>query len=158
MKVFPTTSAVSFGLSYGLVWYAQFKGFDLSAFYSKLQPSLFTGFLTLGGFLLSLMVFIVVQLKKELFDDKNYQQHHEAVSKIQQTSSLYEPLKNLGSYLLYSVLFSLVTSLSQITIGLLPYTHAKIFCVAIALTTFCVVIRAWMAIRLTLKNWFDHLK
>lgn len=41
-----------------------------SYFGDKIRPSLFTGLLTVGSFLLSLKVFIVVKFKETVFDSK----------------------------------------------------------------------------------------
>src|SRR5207247_1863335 len=112
----------------------------------------------LGGFLLSLKTFILIQLKKEVFESPLYREHYLAVQGIQETAGLYEPLKSLGYFLLYSVLFSLLTSACQITVGFIANKWAAIFCFGLGLTTLSLVFRAWWAIRLTLRAWFDQLK
>lgn len=142
-----------FGICY-LAWY----GHDIEKIYGRLQNSLFTGFLTLGGFLLSLKTFILIQLKKELYDSPSYREHFRAVQEVEKTGSLYDPLKNLGEYLLYSVLFALSTSAAQLTIGFIPNKYAASFCLALPVAAFFVVFRAWFAIRKTLLEWFGQLK
>jgi hypothetical protein len=161
MKPFPITGIVillttAIGLAVGNHYW--FPADFLSKAYDKLQTPLFTGFLTLGSFLLSLKTFIVVQLKKELFDHKEYRDHFDAVQENQTTDGLYAPLKQLGNFLLWSELFALLTSLSQITIGFVPHSFAKIWCLSAAIATLAVVIRAWLAIRKALNQWFTHLK
>jgi hypothetical protein len=45
----------------------------LVRFYGEnIRGSLFTGFLTLGGFLLSLKTFIIVKMKENVYDDERY--------------------------------------------------------------------------------------
>lgn len=78
--------------------------FDLHDFYSKkLQFSFFTGFLTVGGFLLSLKTFILVKLKEGLFDNKEYQERMEKRRALNPDLSYYGPLSRLGSFLIYCV-------------------------------------------------------
>lgn len=158
MKSFSKIALLFFVIPFAVLCYLAYKGMPVEQFHSKVQNSLFTGFLTLGGFLLSLKTFILVQLKKELYDSADYRSHFQGVQEVQKTASLYTPLKNLGEYLLQSVLFSLATSAAQLSIGFIPSKYAACFCLALPIAAFFVVFRAWFAIRKTLHEWFNQLK
>ena len=54
----------------------------VSFFADKIRASLFTGLLTVGSFLLSLKVFIVVKFKETVFDTKEYRERLEDLRKV----------------------------------------------------------------------------
>src|ERR1051326_8439256 len=70
----------------------------------KFQTPLFTGFLTIGGFLLTLKTFVLVQLKKELYENDYYKQRLNDKRVNEPNLSLYGPLNRLGYLLVLCVL------------------------------------------------------
>jgi hypothetical protein len=132
--------------------------FCLQRVYDKFQAPLFSAFVTLGSFLFALKSFILVTLKKEIYDTDRYKEHFRHVQEAQTTAHLYTPLKNLGNFLLYSVLFALITSTAQLTLGFIPHPVAQIICLSLAVCTLALVFRAWIAIKQSLKQWFNDLE
>lgn len=157
MKQFPKIAIYSFVLSAGILCLFIQWGWDLTDAYRKLQGSLFTGFLTIGGFLLTLKTFILVQLREKLFDSEAYKKHYVKMKELDPKLSLYAPLKNLGNFLLYSVVFSIATSFTHLTVGFIPNEYAAIFCFAMSFCTLSLVLRAWLAIRKALNVWFENM-
>ena len=130
--------------------------FDL--YQSKLQAPLFTGFLTVGGFLLTLKTFVLIKLKEEVYESSFYQdkvlkERRELNDKL----TLYGPLARLGSLLVFSVLSALVTAVSQLSIGFIPRTSAAAFCLGVAVTSLALVFQSWFHIRENLIRWFELL-
>src|SRR4051794_31887384 len=84
---------------------------------TNLRGSLFSGFLTLTGFLFTVKTFLVINMKKELYDTQAYRDRHEAYLSTNPDLKLYAPLRRLSRWLLAAVVSSLVTAVSQLTVG-----------------------------------------
>lgn len=115
----------------------------------KFQVAMFAGFLTLGGFLLTLKTFVVVQFKTQLFEKEPYRK----VFMSTKTKSTYLkgdyflPLSEMAKLLLLSVVLSIGTSLFQITVGFLKSDLVSSFCMALGIATLFVVAFAWWIVR-----------
>ncbi|WP_147468477.1 hypothetical protein [Corallococcus interemptor] len=136
----------------------QLAHIDVYDFYSKnMRGSLFSGFLTLGGFLLSLKTFVVVKMKEGLYDNKAYRTRHKRRQTLLKTD-LYNPLINLSHLLYYSILACIATSVSQLTLGLFPRWWSAAGCASLA--TFAVVLLAMSLreIKGNLDTWFECLE
>lgn len=133
-------------------------GFDLPTFYAaKLQTPLFIGFLTIGGFLLSLKTFILVKLKEDLYDSPVYLSRYQERKCLNADLTLYGPLKRIGNFLIYCVLGALVTSSLQFSLGFIEHRVASAVCMSVAGMTLSLVFMAWWLIRQNLNTWFDLL-
>jgi hypothetical protein len=141
----------------GLVFFS--NGHDLYGFYAKtMRIPLFSGFLTIGGFLLSLKTFILVKLKEDLFDLPAYRKRLEMRRVLNPNLTLYGPLSRLGSFLFWCVLGALTTSVSQFSIGLIEHNYIAAICISLGASTLSVVFIAWWNIHKNLKIWFELLE
>jgi hypothetical protein len=132
---------------------------DIYPFYSEqLRTPLFTGFLTLGAFLLSLQTFILIRLKEGLYDNPEYRKLVKERQANKSTDSLFGPLTRLGNLLIYSVLFALITAFYQFSIGLIRSELGAAVGLALAFTAAVVVLFAWWQIRGNLNCWFENLE
>jgi hypothetical protein len=131
----------------------------LTTFYAEsLRGSLFTGFLTLGGFLLSLKAFIVVNMKKEVYDTAAYKDlWSDSRSRGETVGALYSPLRDLSESLYIAILACVLTSASQFTIGLLEFIPAVLFCLWSALCAIVLLLLCLLKIRFNLRSMFSHL-
>lgn len=128
-------------------------------FYSQnIRSSLFTGFLTLGGFLFSLKTFIVVKMKENVYDDKDYIKNLNEQRKITPGLSHYGPLKRLSNLLFLSVLSSIITSVSQFTIGLIDSPVSALICIWLSSFTIVLLIISLILIKINLDQWFSYLE
>jgi hypothetical protein len=138
---------------------ASFDSFGV--FYGKnLRGSLFAGFLTLGGFLLSLKTFIVINMKKEVFDTVQYQNEWKEQKKLDSSNDLglmYSPLRELSSILFASILSCVVTAVLQLTLGLTETLIAAIICLWSALVSLLLLTWSLWLIRTNLTRMFDYL-
>lgn len=134
---------------------------DFGPFYGKnLRGSLFTGFLTLGGFLLSLKTFIVVNMKKEVFDTEDYRAEWEEQKKLDKASKMgprFEPLRYLSATLFLSIASCVITSVLQLTLGLAETFWAAMICLWAALVSVLFLLRSLWLIRINLNRMFDFL-
>lgn len=130
-------------------------------FYSeKLRASLFAGFLTLGGFLMSLKTFIIVNMKKEVYDTKHYQDIWYERKKIDTKNlmpSIYHPLRQLSNVLYITILLCVCSAVSQLTVGLFGNLWTSIFCVWMSSLSTASLIWSLILIRRNLTTMFNNL-
>lgn len=124
----------------------------------KIRASLFTGLLTVGSFLLSLKVFIVVKFKENVFDSAVYKKRLEDRRNINPQLSHYGPVRNLSQVLFLAITSSLIASASQMTIGLIPVWWAMLFCVGSAAFAGMMLVQVLLLIRSILMDWLDHME
>lgn len=160
MKILYLTIAIVFVIANtALLWLAHCYDFNLYEFYSKkMQMPLFTGFLTLGGFLLTLKTFVLIKLKEGLYDHPNYKDKVRELRSLNPNYSYYGPLSRLGHFLIHSVLLALITSFYQFTLGFIQHNIIASIGITLALITVIVVLYAWWNIRQNLNYWFELLE
>jgi len=126
----------------------------------KLQVPLFSGFLTLGSFLLSVKTFIVIKLKEGIYESPLYKKRFDHAQSINRGEKLhlYDPLKKLSGYLIYSVFAALITSIVQIVVGSFSFQITVAFCLSLSAMTMTLVLFAWWEIKANLECWFDLLE
>ncbi len=134
---------------------------DFTKFYGdKLRGSLFAGFLTLGGFLLSLKTFIVVNMKKEVFESPVYKKKWDEQKKLDtknQMGKRYSPLRYLSGVLYAAIVSCLSTAVLQLTVGLVDSFLAALVCLwAVAVSLLLLAWALWL-IRANLVRMFDYL-
>jgi hypothetical protein len=127
---------------------------------SKLQMPLFTGLLTLGGFLLSLKTFILIKLKESLYENADYQDRLKKMQALSPKAKLttYGPLRRLSSFLVYSVFGCLAAAVAQPVIGSFNYLWTQALSFSLALGALSLVFYAWWEIRANLSEWFSLLE
>jgi len=131
----------------------------LIEFYSKnIRGSLFTGFLTLGGFLLSLKTFIIVKMKENVYDNSEYIKIYERNRKINQGISLYGPLKNLSDLLYWAILSCIVTSVLQFSLGLYAKWWSVVICISAAVFSIVLLLFSLLEIKSNLNKWFELIE
>lgn len=142
-----------------LIYHSTPKLNELHEFYSThIRASLFTGFLTMGSFLLSLKTFIVVKLKENIFDSTAYKEKIKEYRKTNPKLTLYGPIKNLSNLLFLSIASSIFASTAQLTIGLIKYWATTLFCLFLAATSIFLLIGTLLVIRTVLSLWLDTLE
>lgn len=152
--------AFSCGLSRPLTMYCG-KLSNFGEFYAThLRGSLFAGFLTLGGFLLSLKTFIIMNMKKEVYESEAYRKRWERMSKMSskksKVESLYSPLRDLSTALFAAILFCVITAVSQLTIGLFSNIWTSIFCIWTAIVAVTLLLWCMFIIRANLNSMFEE--
>lgn len=84
----------------------------------NLRAGMFTGFLTLSSFLLTMTTFIVMNLKANYYDTDLYKNRFDQRRQAGSRHSYYRSLRNLGMVMLATIVLAFATSISQFTIGL----------------------------------------
>jgi len=142
-----------------LIYFSHYYDFDLYSFYSsKMQVPLFTAFLTLGSFLLTLKTFILIKLKEGVYDQPYYRDTIKKQRAVTPDISFYGPLTRLGTFLMFSVLGALLTSFFQFSFGFIRCNYIAAIGISLAFTTIITVIIAWWQIRINLLYWFKAIE
>lgn len=154
--LFPSLTFIS---CFGILYAIDSPSFMLYDFYAqKMQTPLFTGFLTIGSFLLTLKTFILMKLRENLYDSPAYKKRLAEMRTINPAISHYRPLANLGYFLLYCVLGSLITAISQFSLGFIKHKIIAGICISLAAATLSLVFLAWWEIKKNLIFWFELLE
>ena len=159
MKRIITIFTISFLISLSLLVYIPDVSCNLAEFYAEnMRTPLFTGFLTIGAFLLTLKTFIIIKLKEGLYDSEAYQKHLDVMRNLNPEISSYGPLSRLSEFLIYCVFSALITSVLQFSIGFIPTNLASAICISTAISTILVVFFALWQIKNILDQWFKSLE
>jgi len=130
-------------------------------FYAKnLRGSLFTGFLALGGFLMSAKTFIIVNMKKEVYDSARYKQDWldgRELNGPENYPPLFRPLRRLSNILFYTISFSFLASVAQLTIGLFESVPTVVICSFLVILAICFLMLSLYLIKKNLATMFDYL-
>ncbi|APZ07224.1 hypothetical protein BWI95_20335 [Kosakonia cowanii JCM 10956 = DSM 18146] len=126
------TRNIAIGSIIGLVAYVAFVyagvkisgSLDLliSNYKTFMRGYVFSSFLGISSFLLSLLTFVVINLKEKMFDSEDYIATFRKGKKLDDSvdikkSDLYRPLLNITYLLVLSIAFCLLTCLSQFSLG-----------------------------------------
>lgn len=97
---------------------------ELSNIYRvSMRGYFFSAFLGISSFLLSLLTFVVINLKEKMFDSDDYRNMYIKHMELKMGDeivkrNLYKPLIIITTMLVFSIVFSIVTSILQFTLGL----------------------------------------
>ena len=128
-------------------------------YYSKnIRGSLFTGFLTVGSFLLSLKAFIVVKLKENIFDSDVYRDRLKQQRKLNPKLTLYGPVKRLTQLIFLTICSAITAAVSQLTIGLIQHWQATFFCIFVSVFAICMFVFTLLLIKNMLDEWLNYLE
>lgn len=151
-----------FALTTIFIWLVvDITGFDLYTFYKdQLRSSLFSGFLTVGCFLLSLKTFIIVKLKEDLFDHPMYIKRYTEFRNLnpKKVISLYKPLNRLSDFLIICVIGSILSAALQFTLGFINCCICPSICIASSFVSIVVVLTACWEVKLNLNELFIILE
>lgn len=129
---------------------------------TKIRGYLFSGFISVGSFLLSLHTFVIVNLKDKLFDSEAYKSNYidfkseqikDFSSEMIDVSEYYAPLNILSVFLNVSIWLSIITAVFQFTIGFYNNTYSALFCMYMALITVLFLLNSLILIRCNIKIW-----
>lgn len=133
---------------------------EIFGFYAtNLRASLFSGALTLGSFLLAVNTFIIVNLKKEVYEHDLYKKRVQEHRKARPDYKHYGPLKNLSRVLLITIGAAFFSAVLQVTLGMLwEHKASAVICIGSAILVGFGVAAALVLVGRTMKDWFDFLE
>ena len=162
MSLLTIISLIAFCIISGVIWECSiYFNFDLFKFYSEnLRSALFSGFLTIGAFLLSLKTFIIVKLKEDLYDQDEYRARYEKNRTLnkKKAGTIYAPLNRLSDFLIICVIGSLVSAGFHFSIGLFKYNLTAAICISSSLFSLIIVLVACWEVKKNLAIMFELLE
>jgi hypothetical protein len=127
-------------------------------FAKDIRPGLFTGFLTISGFLSAAHTFIIIHMKKEVYDSVGYKKRIAEIQKINRSHSHYGGLRRLSKLMIWAVFASLATSITQVTVGLYHADWVAFFCLSTAAIAFVLLVLSVWFMALNMRAWFQDLE
>lgn len=120
-------------------------------------PSI-SGLLTLGSFILSLNVFIIINLKEKLYDSKFYYDNFNKQSNLGDTKlEYYVGLTRLGRLLTSCVPTILLAAIINLFVGPIKHPISTGISIGATVASFSLILFCWWQIRGNLFRWFEYL-
>lgn len=130
-----------------------------SCFYHNFRQAFFSSFLTAGSFMLTLTTFFLVSLKEKFFDSEDYLKILEAKKNLDATPvNKYSPLINISTLFIFCIFLCFITSLMQITLGVLKNKFAIIICFSTVISTLCLILYTLYHVWATISVWLSLLR
>ncbi len=132
----------------------------LTEFYAtNLRPSLFSGFMTLAGFLFTVKSFLIARLNQDVYSDPDYQDWIEDTGKRYNPSlTVYGSLKRLGRVLFVTLCLAFTTAIAQFTVGLSGQRWGTWLAMGLAMTTVLVFGWTLFIVRGAIQAWVVYLE
>jgi len=132
----------------------------ITTFYvENLRSSLFSGFITLAGFLFTVKSFLITRLQQDVYGDPDYQDWIVDVGqKYSSTLTVYGSLKRLGRFLFATLCVSFVAAVCQLTIGLLGQRWATWLALTLAATAAVMFAATLFIVRSSIRAWVEYLE
>ena len=144
--------------SFCLYYMALCRDCKLLESYDRIQGSLFTGFLTIGGFLLSLKTFLLLRLKQDIYDHKGYLERVEKLRPLDPEIKRYDPLLQLSRLLVFTVFCALCSSISHLTVGYVFRPLGPIFSISMSFSTLALVLLNWSVLSTNIRMWMEFIE
>ena len=129
----------------------------IEIYFSQARVPMFTGFLTLGSFLLTLQTAIIQRLK-EAYDSPDYSRRVAQMREKGKEVKHYGSLERVGIALSSNVILALSTSLLQMTLGFVRETWSTAVCISFGLTTILLVVYLTIQLVLAHRQWFKKIE
>lgn len=94
-------------------------------------------------------------MKEGVYDTDAYLQKVNLLRTEKPDAEHYRPLKNLTRFLFFSILFAILTAVSQLTLGLLHCWITVSISLLLAIVTVVLLVRSLMLVNDNLKCWFE---
>lgn len=142
-----------------VIWYIPTSCCNIHYLYgTNIRSVFFSSFLAMGSFTLSLMTMFMFSLKDKLFDNEKYVQIVVASNNVMNTNiNQYKSLVMISRLFLLCVFCCFITSLLQVTIGLIDHRIASSLCISQALTTIGLALFVLINVWKNLEVWFKLL-
>jgi hypothetical protein len=155
---FYTSLAVVFLFAAGGAYlFAETHSCYFDIYSSNARTPLFTAFVTLGSFLLTLKTTILQRLK-EGFDSPEHEKRYLYVVANGIVGDYYASLFRMSSAIATCVVLSLISSLGQMTIGFIRGKWSFALCVAFPATTLLAVLYLWLQIVSAHTLWLKSIE
>ena len=121
------------------------------------RTPMFTGFLTLGSFLLTLQSGILSRLK-EGYDGEDHARKIDQMRRKGKSVRYYESLRNVGQVIFVNLMLALLPALFQITFGFVQKAWSTSLCVGFGFVTIVLVIYLAIELMRAHHEWFRKIE
>jgi hypothetical protein len=129
----------------------------ISVYDTQARTPMFTGFLTLGSFLLTLQTAIIARLK-EGYDSDDHARKVEQLRAKGKKVRYYSSLERVGLVISTNVILALVTAVLQITFGFALKVWSTSLCVGFGFVTIVLVIYLSIQLVMAHHQWFKKIE
>lgn len=150
-------SGATIGFYVMLEHFVQCSEHWVSGYFNNARVPMFTGFLTLGSFLLTLQTGIIQRLK-EAYESTDHARKIRQLRDKGKQVRYYGSLERVGIALSTNVILALTTSLSQMTLGFVQTSWSTAVCVGLGFTTIALVVYLTVQLVLAHHQWFKKIE
>ena len=125
------------------------------AYQENLRGNFFTGFITIGSFLLSLKTFIVVKLKEGVYDSESYKELFLKLNKDNASADIYAPLRKISHLLFGTILSSITTAVLHVTFGLIDNWFSILLCIFAVVFSIVLLLVSLVLIKRNIMTWLS---
>ncbi|WP_052300308.1 hypothetical protein [Opitutus terrae] len=132
---------------------------EIVEFHNDIRGYLFSGFLTLGSFLLTTKTFVITRLQEGLFQKREYDEWYRiAVQQhgVEKVGARNQPLRNLTEFLVWSVVSCLGTAVCQLLLSAVKHPFATTVAFGASAGALSLVLRAWWHLRALMLDYLDY--
>jgi len=132
----------------------------IATYQSSIKGYVFAAFLGASSFLISLLTFLVINIKEKMFDSPDYLKLYVLHMNLKEgdyisKKELYQPLRFISVMLVCAIFLSIVSSVSQLTLG---FSSNKLVLIIPTLAPFLAVsflISALLQIHSLIRQWLS---
>lgn len=132
----------------------------ISTYQNNIKGYVFAAFLGASSFLISLLTFLVTNIKEKMFDSPDYLKIYAIHNKLKTgdyiyKKELYRPLRLISQLLVCAIFFSIITSISQLTLGFSTNEFILIIPTLAPFIAISFLISALTQIYSLIKQWLN---
>lgn len=132
---------------------------DVGEKYRSLRAGLFSGFLTMTGFAMTMKAYVMANVAKAIYESKHARAVNATMAQYGIQTDVYKPLEELRDFLVIPVALCLLAAVAQVTFGL---RDSSVWFVGIALCLAAtgatsIVAAVWM-MRYAMCAWINILR
>jgi len=144
---------------YGASWMGSSWDECIKLYQSNARTPLFSGFITMGSFLLALKTNILSRLK-ENYDSPEYRMNYRATREQPGNShaKYYDTLEKLSKALGWNIYYCLITAMSQMTLGFVFMPWAFGVCAGLAAGCLLFLVTLTYYLLSAHNEWFDTIE
>lgn len=158
MKAYFITILIAGLIIYGTAYhFANQYASIITTYQDKARTPLFSAFVTVGSFLLTLKT-TVLQRLKDGFDSQAHKQAYESYQRKGGKESYYSSLCNMSTAIACCVFSSLLTSAVQMTLGFISDPWAFGLCVAAPSVSLFQILILWFEITKAHQLWLQKIE
>jgi hypothetical protein len=126
-------------------------------YFSQARIPMFSGFLTVGSFLLTLQTAIIQRLK-DAYDTEKYRDAFLVLHAKDKKVRYYGSLERMSVALSGNVILALTTATVQLSVGFIRTPFSTAVCLAFAITSIALVVYLTIQLLLAHRAWFDRIE